>query len=345
MASIRKRGSKWQVQVRRNGLPAITKTFTAKDDAVRWAREQDRAIDRGDTSLCSNVNIRQTTVSDILRRYVRDVRTRKRGSVDEYHLRSISAYLDKVTLTNLRPAHLSAFRDQRLNSVAPATVAKEMDLFCHALKIATDEWGLMIPVEKFRAVRKPSPPRGRTRRLETGERERLLDALSACRNPLIKSVFNLALATGMRRGEVLSLTWSNIDWTNRVAFLPMTKNGEARRVPLSPDAIGTLQEVRKASHRSTEGGAKLQYDRVFPVSANAVRLAWERAKKRAGIEDLHFHDLRHEAISRFFEIGLSVPEVSLISGHKDARMLFRYTHLNAATVAGKLEKMRNHDSD
>jgi integrase len=77
-------------------------------------------------------------------------------------------------------------------------------------------------------------------------------------------------------------------------------------------------------------------DRVFPVSANAIRLAWERLKRRAGVEDLRFHDLRHKAISRFFEHGLSVPEVSAISGHKDPRMLRRYTHLRAESIAEKL---------
>jgi integrase len=247
MASIRKRGKKWQVQVRRNGLPALNKTFTAKEDAVRWAREQDRAIDRGENPFHQDTGNSQASLSELLMRYVQEVSSRKRGDTDRFLIKPLLAFMGQLSLLDLQPAHLSAYRDQRLKQVAPATVAKEMALFCHALKIATDEWGVMIPVEKFRAVRKPSPPRGRTRRLETGEKERLLDALSACRNPLIKSVFNLALATGMRRGEVLSLTWSNIDWTHRVAFLQMTKNGEARRVPLSPDAIGTLQEVRVPS--------------------------------------------------------------------------------------------------
>jgi integrase len=77
-------------------------------------------------------------------------------------------------------------------------------------------------------------------------------------------------------------------------------------------------------------------ERVFPLSPNAVRLAWERVKRRAGIDDLHFHDLRHEAISRFFELGLSIPEVALISGHRDFKMLFRYTHLRPGDVAKKL---------
>jgi integrase len=77
-------------------------------------------------------------------------------------------------------------------------------------------------------------------------------------------------------------------------------------------------------------------EQIFPVTDVAVRQAWDRLVKRAGITNLHFHDLRHEAISRFFEMGLSVPEVALISGHKDPRMLFRYTHLRAEDVVRKL---------
>jgi len=336
MASIRKRGTKWQVQVRRQGLPALNRTFIAKDDAVRWAREQDRAIDRGETCTKSPSDTPLTFLSEILDRYVREVSPRKRGSMDCYHLRAAMKSMGELEIVSLRPAHLSAFRDERLKSVAPATVAREMAVLSHALKIAADEWGLAIPVDKFRAVRKPSPPSGRTRRLEAGERERLEQALLACRNPLFSSVFAFALATGMRRGEILALRWDNIDWSNRVAFLPLTKNGESRRVPLSSAAINTLTQLQNAHQWTPESLTEGSYSLVFPISANAVRLAWERAKKRAGIDNLHFHDLRHEAISSFFEMGLSVPEVALISGHKDARMLFRYTQLRAENVAKKL---------
>jgi hypothetical protein len=140
----------------------------------------------------------------------------------------------------------------------------------------------------------------------------------------------------MRRSEVLSLEWQHVDWQNKTAFLPMTKNGERRTAPLSPQALEVL------SHRARENTPDSAVDHarlsglVFPITANAMRLAWERMRVRAKITDLRFHDLRHEAISRFFEMGLSVPEVALISGHKDKRMLFRYTHLRAEDVAAKI---------
>ena len=130
----------------------------------------------------------------------------------------------------------------------------------------------------------------------------------------------------MRRGELVNILWEDIDFARRTLHIPHTKNGHPRTIPLSPRAIDILRQL----HGSNEA-------RVFPMSPNAVRLAWQRLTKRAGIEDLHFHDLRHEAISRFFEMGLSVPEVALISGHRDYRMLFRYTHLRAEDVAAKLD--------
>jgi integrase len=104
------------------------------------------------------------------------------------------------------------------------------------------------------------------------------------------------------------------DLTARKVHVKATKNGYPRTVPLSTHACLTLGNL-------TQNG-----DRVFPVTANAVRLAWERLRRRAGVRGLRFHDLRHEAISRFFERGLNVPEVALISGHRDLRMLLRYTH-------------------
>jgi integrase len=166
--------------------------------------------------------------------------------------------------------------------------------------------------------------------LEAGELDALLSAIKACQNPLMEQVFRFALATAMRRGEVLSLEWRHVDLSHRTAFLPLTKNGHPRTVPLSTSALEVL---------ATRGATPPNQELIFPISANAFRLAWEGVKQRAGIENLRFHDLRHEAISRFFEIGLSVPEVALISGHKDPRMLFRYTHLKAADVAAKLAQM------
>ena len=112
----------------------------------------------------------------------------------------------------------------------------------------------------------------------------------------------------------------------RIAFLPLTKNGSSREVPLSTKAAQVLARQRQRNDTPSP----------FPVTANGVRLAWGRLRSRAGLSDLHFNDLRHEAISRFFELGLNIPEVAVISGHKDPRMLFRYTHLRTEEILHKL---------
>ncbi len=124
----------------------------------------------------------------------------------------------------------------------------------------------------------------------------------------------------------MAIRWDHINIEARLLEIPITKNGHPRTIPLSPKSIEIL-ERRRAD----------KWDCAFPISTNAVKLAWHRLITRSGIENLHFHDLRHEAIIRFFEKGLTVPEVALISGHRDYRMLFRYTHLRAEDIVAKLE--------
>jgi integrase len=179
-------------------------------------------------------------------------------------------------------------------------------------------------------VRKPQNAKARTRRVTDDDAAKLAEGLQKTRSRLLADIVRFAIATGMRRGELLALTWTNVNAKARTVYLPHTKNGEPRTVPLSPDALCVLSRQERIDGE----------DRVFPMSPNAVRLAWERVKRRVGIENLRFHDLRHEAISRFFEYGLNVPEVSAISGHKDPRMLMRYTHLKAENIAEKLRNMK-----
>jgi integrase len=241
-----------------------------------------------------------------------------------------------MVVSKLTAADIAAFRDHRLRSVAGPTVRKELNLLGHLLKIGRCEWGANVKPDLVASVRKPENAQGRDRRPSSEEFLRVHQELQKSKNPMVADVALFAMVTGMRRGEVLSLDWENIDLPNQTARLPLTKNGECRVVPLGPRAKAVLaRQIEKHPSRS-EGSKEKLKGRVFNVSANAIRLAWGRATRRAGVSDLRFHDLRHEAISAFFEMGLSVPEVALISGHKDARMLFRYTHLKAESVVTKL---------
>jgi integrase len=183
---------------------------------------------------------------------------------------------------------------------------------------------LPLPENPFGKLRLRLPPNRRERRLRQGALDRLIAAARSCRNPLILPIILLAVATGMRRGEILSLRWDHIACDKHSFPIPHTKNGHTRTLPLTSDAVEVIDRVTRT------GGSGV------PMTANAFRLAWDRVRARAGLADLHFHDLRHEAISRFFERGLTVPEVALISGHRDARMLFRYTHPLRAEIMKKL---------
>ncbi|MEI2735400.1 MAG: site-specific integrase [Rhodoblastus sp.] len=293
-------------------------------------------MDRGEWSQAERAAETQQTLGDTLARYGKEVTPLKRASESEsHHLKQITRHpISKLQLARLSSADVATFRDDRLKTVAGSTVRKELGLLANVLKTARNEWGLTASAEAVRAVRKPPAARGRDRRLLPGELEALLKAFGQCRNKTVRRVFLFALATGMRRGEVLSLVWSDVDLVSATAHLPLTKNGEARTVPLGPEAIAVLREVIRQWPKQTSPSGQ-----VFPLSANSLKLAWQRVKCRADIVGLRFHDLRHEAISRFFELGLTVPEVSLISGHKDTRMLFRYTHLRPEAVAEKLKAL------
>ncbi|MER9842386.1 site-specific integrase [Mesorhizobium australicum] len=190
--------------------------------------------------------------------------------------------------------------------------------------IAKREWGIPLSTNPLSDLRIRAPDNKRERRLRKGELERLISAAKKTRNCLIIHMVLFALETGMRRGELLALSWQHINLDRCSVTIPMAKNGHSRTIPLTPRAVALVRSFGRAR------------DEVFPISANALRLSWTRLTKRAGIGDLHFHDLRHEAISRFFEFGLTVPEVALISGHRDVRMLMRYAHANISALCNKI---------
>ena len=334
MATIRKRGFRWQVQVRRTGQPPLSRSFIQRSDAEAWARKQEVLQDQGEVIQVRR-DLKAMKLDMLLERYEREITPLKRGSIPEKARIGVMRRhrIASTSLHLLTPSVLASYRDERLKAVSSGSVRREMTVLLHCLKTATTDWGIPLPFASLSTIKRPPDSKGRNRRLKADELPALKSALEQCRNTLVRQVFLFALATGMRRGELLNLEWPNVDWEDRTALLPLTKNGEARLVPLSPAAIQVLIELQKVRQQQPNESLDAL---VFPITANAFRLAWERLKRRAGVDDLRFHDLRHEAISRYFELGLSVPEVILISGHKDSRTLFRYTHLNPKDVAFKL---------
>ena len=312
MASIRKRGSKYQVQVRRVGQASTSKSFNELKDAKIWARLMEVKADKGDLLADPKV-LKQTTLAGIVRRYRDTISPRKR-SYDTERL-VLSAFLlhpiCRRRLSELRTEDFAAYRDERLGEVKPSTVRRQLAIIKHALEVARGEWSVPIQGNPLTRLQFNGADQRRERRLRPGELEGLIEAAKQSRNRFVLPLVTLALETAMRRGEILAVKKDHINFDKRTLLIPESKNGRARTIPLSIPAIELLSK-----HSATDG-------RLFSTTANAFRLAWERVKRRAGIADLHFHDLRHEAISRFFEKGLSVPEVALISGHRDLRMLLR----------------------
>jgi integrase len=341
MASITARGDRWQAKIRRNGYPTTSKTFARRADATAWARQQEAEMDRGVWRDRSSADT--TTLYALLEWYQRDVMPTHRGAeVERQRIDALKR--DEITrfkLSALSPLVLADWRDRRLAAgCAGSTVNRELNMISACINWGRKE--LMIAVENpVAGIRRPSNPPARNRRLEGDEERRLLDALEdqsgehvradgkkyrhGTRNPWVRPVVEFAIETAMRRGELLSLRWCDVDLARRVAKLQQTKNGGPRDVPLSPYAV----KVLKSLPRSICG-------RVFPLSANALKKCWVRACKRAAINDLRFHDLRHEATSRLAEKLPNLVELSAVTGHKDLRMLARYYHPRADDLARKL---------
>ena len=324
MAAYRKRNNKWNVQIRKSEYPLISKTFAHKRDAQNWAVATERQIQLGE--YMPEGACKLETLWGLLEKYKIEVSIRKRGADVEVSRISkmLKHPLASVPLHKLSSIHVTDYRDSRLKVVSGTTVKKELQIISHSLEIGRKEWGINKK-NVVLDVTKPREPRGRERRLEGDEERRLLEALSNSDNYWIRPLVELAIETGMRRGELLLLTWQNIDVKRRTALLPITKNGDSRTIPLSSKSIRILNYLPR--HMS---------GRLFPISSEALRGVWRRTTNKLGIEDLRFHDLRHEATSRFFEKGLNVMEVAAITGHKDLRMLQRYTHLRAEDLAKKL---------
>jgi integrase len=225
-------------------------------------------------------------------------------------------------LATIRSTDIAKYRDQRLEEgKSPYTVNNELILLSNLFNVAHREWGMESLDNPVAKVSRPKMPNGRDRRLLPGEEELLLGALGVTMKPL----FQIALETAMRQGELLSLDWKNVNLARRVAFLPETKNSESRHIPLSSKAVTVLSKLP----RRIDG-------KVFGISGAHVSKTFRQTCEKLGIEDLRWHDLRHEACSRLFEMGLNPMEAASISGHKTLQMLKRYTHLKAEDLAKKL---------
>lgn len=326
----------FQVRVSGSGRTKTTfKTFDSLDAAQAFVK-----VAHGDRARGLYVEYtaaHRVTFKQLIDDYVEGPMKRKR-SYDVTRLRLgriVREHEDLVCqpFGALMPEHINAYVEARLDDdIAPATVDRELDDLRAVVNWAVASRRLHVPVSPWVGVIRPSYYNQRDRRLQPGEEDRLLAAAAEDENPFVLPVIVLAIHTAMRRGEILALRREWIDAERRCAHLPAeaTKNAHPRAVPLTETALRIL---RAQPHRDGS---------IFPVTANAIRKAFfDRVVVRAGIADLHFHDLRHEALSRYAETGrFTLLDLAQISGHRDLRMLQRYTHLCTKILAERMDEVQ-----
>ena len=308
----------------REGLETVVQIPSGEEGIIHIAYKS-RGLDSWKYSFADRLSLGEKfyhdendlTLKEVINRYLREITPNKRGSDSEKRrLRRLlkeSICLQIIKL--LKTRDYIKFKNNRIKD-GNKTCHYDLVLLRHIYNVAINQWNLFNGANPLINVPKPKLNLPRTRRLTEDEYNFLVKGNYS--HEYLRPIIELALETGMRRGEILRIHYNDIG--SQILTINQTKNGHPRTIPLTKRALCILKNAQLP----------------FPMSANAVRLAWDRLKKKGNIKDLHFHDLRHEAISRFFEKGLSIPEVALISGHKDVRMLFRYTHLRAEDIVKKL---------
>lgn len=344
MASMRKRVTsgkvRWDITVTRRGAPRQTRTFDTRTAAERWARETERDAERGTWRSTSVAE--RTTVHSLVARYSDEVLASKRSSdsLKSVANKLLASELAGLPIIALSPERVAKHRDMRLRSPAMVggpngrnrrrrlssqSVRHEIALLKRAINHAMREWGLHLPSgNPVATVSLPSPSKARDRRTRGDEYVRLLEAAYASKAPMLGAAIEFAVESAMRRGEICRLQWADVDLGRRVARVQISKNGDARDVPLSGRAV----EILKGLPRPIRGGS------VFKLSERGFTQAFKRLCARLSIEDLRLHDLRHEATSRLaVRLNGDVMALSAITGHKTLQMLKRYTHLKPEELA------------
>jgi integrase len=330
MASIRKHGNGYQCRIRTKGFPNQSKVFPNKAQAIQWSKVVESEMVRG--VFIDRSEAERTTLGEALSRYLTERTQQKRGAKQERRRIHTLIALPWATtsLAALRQKDFTQYRESRLKAVSAGTVRLELAILRNLFTVAIKDWGIAV-TNPLLSVKSPKAPKGRTRRLNGDEENRLLAAVKKHgRNDWLAPLIQLAIHTGMRAGELRSMSWSDIDLKNpheASVHLSMTKNGTERTVPLIKEAVEVFRRMPRAI-----GGD------VFPSLDDTVKIsrAFKRSCKWAGIEDLRFHDLRHEAASRFAP-HLQSQELMKVMGWKAPQMVARYYHPRVKDLLPKMQ--------
>jgi len=328
-----KNGWSYTATVRIKGHPSVSRTFDTKGEAAAWAAktsEKIKAQKYNDPRLALQITLQQA-----LNKYLETISSKKALNTHMREKVAAKRLLEKIgseiALGSISPAIAAKYRDARLQEVSAYPVRAELALLSHLFTKAKKEWG--IPVDNPVAeIERPAPPRGRTRFLTDEEASKLLDASRKARNKNFYYYVLTLLHTGMRASEAAGLHWNQVNLKERVIFLPDTKNKDTRWVPLTKELTEELSSLKKISKGKDENLVFLKDDQLKTDRAKArpgikFREAFNAAKKRAGLPDIHMHDLRHTAASHLIMSGVDIRTLADILGHRTLQMVQRYTHL------------------
>ncbi len=316
MATIRRSGSGWQVLIRsKNYVGPRSRTFLSKDLAQSWTN----AVEERTKKVLNNIPL---TLGEAINDYINGPLLLHRSAENEkYPLKvTASSWLGDIPLSDLQIKHFAVWRDERLLKVKPNTVMRELRILRVLLDWVKDERGAEIKDNPARHLRVRGTGDARAPFFTNEDEKRLLFELSQMSNPNHLRLTKLALTTGFRRSELLSLTWRNINLEKNTIYVQRKecaargRSSSMRMVPLPHKAKDLLR-----SFKNKEG-------KIINLTEGSARNGFESARKKAGLESLRFHDLRHIAISRMWSYGMNALEISACSGHKDIKMLMRYSH-------------------
>lgn len=309
MASIRKRNGRYQAQFKYRSYYRA-KTFDRIAEAREWIQKEHQRVAEEFNFMGK---VRPTNTAEILTRYLREITPTKRGAHSETAVlkKLLKERWVKISLDNLCITHIASYRDKRLSEVTPATFKRQFNIVKSACRLAEDEWNWETPLRLLKKLRYPQPKPKLITRVSPQKETELIRAAEQTKTPQLANIIRIAIATGMRRGEILKIRPDHIDEDHLLLKIPDTKNGHPRVFPLNDTTLGLLQELANSDHKP---------------SANGLRQAWERIRIKAGCPEVRFHDLRHEAISRWWEEGLTLPQIAARSGHRSFSELFRYSH-------------------
>lgn len=322
-----------------------SKTFDTKRDGLEWEQKLKYEIDKG---IITRESLKKRTFADAIEKYTTAVLSRREKNVRNilHHLNWWKQQIGHLQIADVTPSVLSECRDLLLNEPSPkgklrksGTALRYIASASVVLEHCVKEW-MWIPQNPIRSIRKPSAGKGRTRFFSQEEIQKIRVGCAESGSQFLLSIFIIALHTGMRRGEILSLRWEDIDFKNKEIKLATSKNGEPRDVPMTEQVYRVLCDLAESVQLNLSG--LLFSSPTNPSKPRDIKSSWERVLKKVGIEDATFHTIRHTTCSYLAQLGISPILIARIVGHKDSRTTDRYTHAVKSHIReaiGKLESL------